>query len=97
MPTPSSGVVSNEMNEKAVVAKIILGEGDAGVVYSTDVIPEVAPQVNVLPFPPGVTPEIEYPIVTLKGAPNIEGARAFVSFILNDGQGFLKARGFLAP
>jgi molybdate transport system substrate-binding protein len=43
-------VVSNEMNEKAVAAKIALGEGDAGVVYATDVIPEIAAQVNVVPF-----------------------------------------------
>ena len=89
-------VVSNEMNEKAVVAKISLGEGDAGVVYSTDVIPEIAAQVNVVSFPADVTPDIIYPIVALKNAANPEGARAFVGFVLADGQAFLKYRGFLA-
>jgi molybdate transport system substrate-binding protein len=90
-------VVSNELNEKAVAAKIALGEGDAGVVYSTDIIPEIASQVNVLPFPPGVTPDITYPIVALKGAQNITGARAFVAFILSGGQVFLRSRGFVVP
>lgn len=89
-------VVSNEINEKAVAAKIGLGEGDAGVVYSTDITPDLAPQVNVIPMPAGVTPDIIYPIVVLKGAQNVTGARAFVAFMLTDGQSFLKARGFLA-
>jgi molybdate transport system substrate-binding protein len=90
-------VVSNEMNEKAVAAKIALGEGDAGVVYATDIIPEIAAHVNVFPFPSGVTPDILYPIAVLKRAPDLAAARAFVSFILGDGRRFLKARGFLAP
>ena len=90
-------VVSNEMNEKAVVAKIALGEGDAGVVYATDIIPEIAAKVNVFPFPSGVTPDILYPIAVLKRAQDPAAARAFVSFILGDGRRFLKARGFVAP
>jgi molybdate transport system substrate-binding protein len=90
-------VVSNEINEKAVVAKIQLGEGDAGIVYSTDVIPEVAPLVHVIPMPPGVTPDIVYPIVALKASTNAAGAAAFVQFILRDGQQRLRAQGFLAP
>ena len=84
------------MNEKAVVAKIVLGEGDAGVVYSTDVIPEVAPKVNVFPFAAAVTPDIDYPIVALKASQNIAGARQFVAFTISDGQRFLRAQGFLA-
>ena len=90
-------VVSNEMNEKAVAAKIALGEGDAGVVYSTDVIPEIASQLRVFPFPADVTPDILYPIAALKRAQDLTAARAFVAFILGDGRRFLSARGFLAP
>jgi molybdate transport system substrate-binding protein len=90
-------VVSNEINEKAVAVKIALGEGDAGVVYSTDVTPDLAPHVSVFPFPPGLTPDLTYPIVALKGASNVANARAFVNFVVTDGQAFLKARGFIAP
>ncbi len=90
-------VVSNEMNEKAVAAKIALGEGDAGVVYSTDIIPEIGSRVDVFPFPNGVTPDILYPIVALKRAQDRAAARAFVAFMLGDGRRFLQARGFLLP
>jgi molybdate transport system substrate-binding protein len=91
-------VVSNELDVKAVVTKISLDEGDAGVVYRTDVTPAVAPKLNVFPFPSSVAPDIEYPIATLKDAPDAKGARAFVEFILSpDGQAFLKARGFISP
>ncbi|MGA2396390.1 MAG: molybdate ABC transporter substrate-binding protein [Candidatus Lustribacter sp.] len=91
-------VVSNELDVKAVVTKIALGEGDAGVVYSTDVTPSVADKLNVLPFPSSVAPDIEYPIATLKNAPNPKGAQAFVDYVLSpEGQSYLKARGFISP
>jgi molybdate transport system substrate-binding protein len=91
-------VVSNELDVKAVVTKISLGEGDAGVVYSTDVTPAVAPKLNVFPFPAAVAPDIEYPIAVLKNAGNVKGAQAFVDYVVSpEGQSFLKARGFLSP
>jgi molybdate transport system substrate-binding protein len=91
-------VVSNELDVKAVATKISLGEGDAGVVYSTDVTPNVAPKLDVVPFPAAVAPDIEYPIAVLKNAPNPKGAQAFVDYVLSpEGQAFLKARGFVSP
>jgi molybdate transport system substrate-binding protein len=91
-------VVSNELDVKAVATKIALGEGDAGVVYVTDVTPELAAKVTMLPFPPGVSPDAVYPLAVLTTAPNPSGAQAFVDFILSPaGQRFLHARGFLAP
>jgi molybdate transport system substrate-binding protein len=90
-------VVSNELDVKAVATKISLGEGDAGVVYLTDVTPSIAANVTVIAFPTGAAPDATYPIAALKAAPNPSGAAAFVAFILADGQTFLKARGFLSP
>jgi molybdate transport system substrate-binding protein len=91
-------VVSNELDVKAVVTKISLGEGDAGVVYSTDVTSTVAPKLDVLPFPSAVAPDIEYPIAALKNAANPKGAQAFVDYIVSpEGQALLKARGFISP
>jgi molybdate transport system substrate-binding protein len=91
-------VVSNELDVKAVVTKISLGEGDAGVVYSTDVTSTVEPKLDVIPFPAAVAPEIEYPIAALKNAADAKGAQAFVDYIVSpEGQAFLKARGFLSP
>lgn len=91
-------LVSDELDVKAVATKIALGEGDAGVVYATDVTPSVAAKVNTIAFPPGAAPPAVYPIAPLKGAANPAGARAFVAFVLSPaGQAFLRARGFAAP
>jgi molybdate transport system substrate-binding protein len=91
-------VVSNELDVKAVVTKVALGEADAGVVYSTDVTPAVAAQLSEFPFPAAVAPDIEYPIAALKSAPNARGALAFVDYIVSaEGQAVLKARGFISP
>ena len=91
-------VVSNELDVKAVVTKISIGEGDAGVVYSTDVTPSVAPKLDVYPFPAGVVPDIEYPIAVLKSTADAKSAQAFVDYVTSpDGQSFLKARGFISP
>jgi len=91
-------VVSNELDVKAVATKIALGEGDAGVVYATDVTPNVASKVSTIPFPPGAAAPAIYPIAPLKAASNAQGARAFVAFILSPaGQAHLRARGFAGP
>ncbi len=91
-------VVSNELDVKAVATKISLGEGDAGVVYATDVTPALAPKLRAFPFPRGASPDAIYPIAVLKNAANAAGARAFVDFIESAaGQGFLRARGFGSP
>jgi molybdate transport system substrate-binding protein len=90
-----ANVVSEETDVKAVTTKIALGEGDAGVVYATDVTPALAPKLRVLRFPAGSAPEAVYPIAVTKNAPNAAGGRAFVDFITSAaGRAFLKARGF---
>jgi molybdate transport system substrate-binding protein len=89
-------VVSNELDVKAVATKISLGEADAGIVYATDVTPELAPKVRVTALPPSA-PEATYPIAALKASQNPQAAQAFVDFILGPGQKYLRARGFIAP
>ena len=91
----NANVVSEETDVKAVATKIVLGEGDAGIVYVTDVTAAIAAKVRVLRFPPGAAVEAAYPIASVNAAPNPEGARAFVAFVTSAaGRAFLKARGF---
>ena len=91
-------VVSDELDVKAVAAKIALGEGDAGIVYATDITPPIAAKVASFPLPREAAANVRYPIAALKAAPNPAGARAFVAFMLSSaGQAYLRERGFLAP
>ena len=88
---------SLEENVRAVVSKVTLGEADAGIVYVTDVA-AAGPEVEGVEIPADVNVVAEYPIAVTAGAPNPDGARAFVDFVLGDrGQQILASYGFLAP
>jgi molybdate transport system substrate-binding protein len=89
-------VVSNEDNVKAVVAKVQLGEADAGVVYVSDVTATVAQLVRRLELPDAANVVASYPIAALRRAPNPAAARAFMDLILSPvGQRVLVRHGFL--
>ena len=46
-----ANVRSEELDVRALLNKIVLGEGDGGVVYATDVTQQVAPEVQVVQIP----------------------------------------------
>ncbi len=60
-----ANVVSEEDNVRQVSAKVALGEADAGIVYSSDVTPDIAEDVIVLPIPDEVNTLASYPIAVL--------------------------------
>ncbi len=89
-------VISQETDVKQVVAKIQLGEGDAGVVYSTDVTPKVAPNVRILDVPDAFNVIAQYPIVAIKGAKEADLAKEYVSYVLSPaGQAIMKKFSFV--
>jgi molybdate transport system substrate-binding protein len=91
-----ANVVSEEENVKAVVAKVQLGEADAGMAYRSDVTTAVAPHVRVLEIPEERNVLAEYPIVIVRGAADTAGARAFVELVLSpEGQQVLGRHGLL--
>lgn len=93
-----ANVVSNEDNVKQVVAKVQLGEADAGIVYSSDAI--AAPDLKTIIIPPNANVVAKYPIALLKAAPSPALAQEFVDFVLSpEGQSILKKWGFtpIAP
>ena len=79
-----------------MVAKIQLGEGDAGIVYSSDVTPAAADKVVTLDIPDKYNVLATYLIAVLKVAPQAELATKFVDYVLSgDGQAFLQKWGFI--
>ena len=92
-----ANLVSEETNVKQVVAKVQLGEADAGIVYSSDVTPAVRGAVQVLPIPEPFNVIAQYPIAVVRDAPNAAGGRAFIDYVLSPaGQAILTKHGFLA-
>jgi molybdate transport system substrate-binding protein len=89
-------VVSEEENVKSVVGKVQLGEGDAGMVYRSDVTPAVARRVRVLEIPDAANVLASYPIALVEGAPAPAAARAFIDLVLSpEGQRVLERRGLI--
>lgn len=97
----NAGVVvtprSLEENVKAIVAKVVLGEADAGIVYATDVRAagsdaegvEIPAELNVI---------ATYPIAVPSGSANPGSAAAFIDFVLSPGgQAILASYGFESP
>lgn len=90
-------VVSRELNVRQVLAKVRLGEADAGVVYATDAASAPA-GLDVVSLPPELAPRAAYPIAATRDSAHPELARAFVAHVLSDaGRRTLEAAGFLPP
>lgn len=91
-----ANVISNEDNVKQVVAKVQLGEADAGIVYRTDVTPDIIDNFKLVDIPDGFNVIADYPIAVLDDAPQPELAAMFVDSILNgDGRDILSKWGFM--
>lgn len=91
-----ANLASNELNVKEVVAKVQLGEADAGIVYASDVTPSVQAATITIDIPDQFNVVARYPIGVVKGAGNPDGARAFINYVLSPaGQAILQHYGFI--
>jgi molybdate transport system substrate-binding protein len=91
----AANVVSKEDDVKAIVAKIELGEGDAGIVYGTDARAASDVETIAIPAAAGVT-TVDAGVV-VAGAASPGAARAFMTWLTGpDGQAILTAAGFAA-
>jgi molybdate transport system substrate-binding protein len=91
-----ANVVSLEENVKAVVAKVQLGEADAGLVYRSDVTPSVSRYVRAFEIDDPYNVIASYPIAVLKGTKNAEAAKWFVDRVSSaPGQQTLQRHGLL--
>jgi molybdate transport system substrate-binding protein len=88
-------VVSRETDVREVLAKVALGEADAGVVYSTDAR-TVPHKVHAITIPARGQPNVRYGICVVHGTSNKAAAQAFVKRVLGKtGQRILRSYGFL--
>jgi molybdate transport system substrate-binding protein len=90
-------VVSQETDVREVLAKVALGEADAGFVYLTDAR-TVRGQVATIGIRWSAQPIVEYAAAVVKSSSHLSDARAFVRSLLGKAaQARLRAAGFLAP
>lgn len=92
-----ANLVSEEPNVRQVSAKIALGEADAGIVYASDVTPDIVADVMVVPIPDAFNTIATYPIAITNDTSQPALARQFIDFVMSDtGQAILVDWGFVS-
>ena len=90
-------VVSEEEDVKGVLAKVALGEADAGFVYATDARAAGGDVIGI-ELPSELQGRIEYPVAVVRDAERGEEAQRFVELLLSPrGRAALRAAGFGLP
>jgi molybdate transport system substrate-binding protein len=90
-----SKAVSQETDVREVLAKVTLGEADAGFVYSTDA-KTVAGHVSLLGIPKSAEPQVLYAAAAVKTSSHLQAAKAWIHRLLGKpAQKKLRAAGFL--
>lgn len=88
-----ANVVSREVDVRAVLTKVELGEGDAGIVYATDAL--LSKRVRSVPIPPEANIDVSYAGVVLGAAARADVARSFLAWLAGpEGQAMLGSFGF---
>ena len=93
----NANVVSEETDVRSVLAKVQLGEADAGIVYASDAVASnlAGTKVGTIEFPFETT--ATYPLAPVAGG-NTELAQAFITYVLSpEGQKVLADYGFAQP
>jgi molybdate transport system substrate-binding protein len=90
----TANVASKEDNVAAVVSKIELGEGDAGIVYATDAMG--SDKVTAIPVPDAANLFATYGGVVVAASQHQAAAAAFLAWLTGpDAQAILASLGFL--
>jgi molybdate transport system substrate-binding protein len=88
-------VVSEEANVRQVAAKVALGEADAGVVYTSDLL-AVTDDVTEIPIPDSLNVAAVYTAAPVRGG-DTQTAADFIDFLRSEtGTAILSTWGFTA-
>lgn len=89
--------VSYEPSASSVVSKVVDGEADAGIVYSSDVVNAGSTAVG-MDIPLAVNPNVFYPIAVTRHGAQQPGATQWIKFVRSPrGQEVLGRYGFSSP
>lgn len=91
-----ANVISEETNVNNIIAKLLIGEADAGFTYTSDVVtPAYADQLTTITIPDEYNVVAQYPIGTLKESADPETAEDFIDFVRSEQGGeILRSYGF---
>ena len=93
-----ANVVSEETNVNDAVVKVALGQGDAGIVYVSDVPAAYKDKVTVIKIPDSVNVIAQYPVGVLSGSQNAQQAQSWINYVTSPaGQAILQKYGFIIP
>lgn len=91
-----SNVVSYEQNVRAVLNKILLGEADAGIVYTSDIYGLGPDDIGGINIPDPFNVSATYFIAPIEDSQQSELAEEFINFVLSaEGQDILSKYGFI--
>ncbi|MCY3915590.1 MAG: molybdate ABC transporter substrate-binding protein [Chloroflexi bacterium] len=91
-------LVSEESNVRQVVARVALGEADAGVVYQSDALGDVADQLIAISIDERHNQLASYPIAPLNDTAAQDQALAFIRFLrTEEAQAIMAENGFCWP
>ena len=92
----AANVASKEENVTAVVTKVELGEGDAGIVYATDAA--ASSSVDLVPIPERANVPVAYVGAVVRSSSDPDTAARFLGWLAGpEGQAILGGFGFRAP
>lgn len=93
----AANVVSEEPDVRGVVAKVALGEADAGIVYATEARAAGA-RVTTIAIPDAAQPSITHTAAIPTRSGNPDGGRALIGLLRSaEGRRALAAHGFTVP
>jgi molybdate transport system substrate-binding protein len=79
-----SNVVSREVDVRASVNRVVLGDADATFGYASDYTPDIKNRARVVPIPPDLNIVAAYPVAALEDAADPELARKWVDLVTSE-------------